>query len=461
MFDSLSDRLAKTIKNLRGQGRITEDNIKDTMRDVRMALLEADVALSVVRDFVERVKQRAVGQEVMTSLSPGQALIKIVNEELVSTMGEANEELNLSAQPPAVVLMAGLQGAGKTTTVAKLAKLLKDRHNKKVMVVSCDVYRPAAIKQLETLANQVGAEFFPSEKEQNPVDIAKAAIESAKKQFQDVLLVDTAGRLHIDAEMMGEIQQIHSAINPVETLFVVDSMTGQDAANTAKAFNDSLELTGVVLTKTDGDARGGAALSIRQITGKPIKFLGAGEKVDALEPFYPDRLASRILGMGDILSLVEEAERTVDKKEAEKLASKFKKGKGFDFNDLKSQMEQMMSMGGIGGLMDKLPGMGNLPANVKDKVNDKDMKRLIAIIQSMTPKERSFPDLIKGSRKRRIAMGAGVQVQDVNRLMKQQKQMSKMMKKMAKGGMAKMMRSLKGKLPMGGGGPGGPGGMGF
>jgi len=460
MFDSLSDRLAKTIKNLRGQGRITEDNIKETMRDVRMALLEADVALPVVRDFVDRVKQRAIGQEVMTSLSPGQALIKIVNEELVSTMGEANEELNLSAQPPAVVLMAGLQGAGKTTTVAKLAKLLKDRHNKKVMVVSCDVYRPAAIKQLETLADQVGAEFFPSAKEQNPVDIAQAAIDAAKKQFQDVLLVDTAGRLHIDEEMMAEIQQIHSAINPVETLFVVDSMTGQDAANTAKAFNDSLELTGVVLTKTDGDARGGSALSIRQITGKPIKFLGAGEKVDALEPFYPDRLASRILGMGDILSLVEEAERTVDKKEAEKLASKFKKGKGFDFNDLKSQMEQMMNMGGLGGLMDKLPGMGDLPSNVKDKVNDKDIKRLIAIIQSMTPKERAFPDLIKGSRKRRIALGAGVQVQDVNRLMKQQKQMSKMMKKMAKGGMAKMMRGLKGKLPMGGG-PGGPGGMGF
>jgi len=460
MFDSLSDRLAKTIKNLRGQGRITEDNIKETMRDVRMALLEADVALPVVRDFVDRVKQRAIGQEVMTSLSPGQALIKIVNEELVSTMGEANEELNLSAQPPAVVLMAGLQGAGKTTTVAKLAKLLKDRHNKKVMVVSCDVYRPAAIKQLETLAGQVGAEFFPSAKEQNPVDIAQAAIDAAKKQFQDVLLVDTAGRLHIDEEMMAEIQQIHSAINPVETLFVVDSMTGQDAANTAKAFNDSLELTGVVLTKTDGDARGGSALSIRQITGKPIKFLGAGEKVDALEPFYPDRLASRILGMGDILSLVEEAERTVDKKEAEKLASKFKKGKGFDFNDLKSQMEQMMNMGGLGGLMDKLPGMGDLPSNVKDKVNDKDIKRLIAIIQSMTPKERAFPDLIKGSRKRRIALGAGVQVQDVNRLMKQQKQMSKMMKKMAKGGMAKMMRGLKGKLPMGGG-PGGPGGMGF
>ena len=448
MFDSLSDRLSKTIKNLRGQGRITEDNIKDTMRDVRMALLEADVALPVVRDFVERVKQRAVGQEVMSSLSPGQALIKIVDEELVATMGEANEELNLAAQPPAVVLMAGLQGAGKTTTVAKLAKLLQDRHKKKVMVVSCDVYRPAAIKQLQTLANQVGAEFFPSEKEQNPVDIAKAALEAAKKQFQDVLLVDTAGRLHIDEDMMGEIQQIHQAVNPVETLFVVDSMTGQDAAITAKAFNDALELTGVVLTKTDGDARGGAALSIRQVTGKPIKFLGAGEKVDALEPFHPDRLASRILGMGDVLSLVEEVQRSVDVKEAEKLAGKFKKGGSFDFNDLKAQMEQMMNMGGLGGLLDKMPGMGQL-GNIKDKVNDKDIKRLIAIIQSMTPQERSFPDIIKGSRKKRIALGAGVQVQEVNKVMKQQMQMKKMMKKMKGGGMKKMMQMMQGKLPPG------------
>jgi len=448
MFDSLSDRLSKTIKNLRGQGRITEDNIKDTMRDVRMALLEADVALPVVRDFVDRVKQRAVGQEVMSSLSPGQALIKIVDEELVATMGEANEELNLAAQPPAVVLMAGLQGAGKTTTVAKLAKLLQDRHKKKVMVVSCDVYRPAAIKQLHTLANQVGAEFFPSEKEQNPVDIAKSALEAAKKQFQDVLLVDTAGRLHIDEDMMGEIQQIHQAVNPVETLFVVDSMTGQDAAITAKAFNDALELTGVVLTKTDGDARGGAALSIRQITGKPIKFLGAGEKVDALEPFHPDRLASRILGMGDVLSLVEEVQRSVDVKEAEKLAGKFKKGGSFDFNDLKAQMEQMMNMGGLGGLLDKMPGMGQL-GNIKDKVNDKDIKRLIAIIQSMTPQERSFPDIIKGSRKKRIALGAGVQVQEVNKIMKQQMQMKKMMKKMKGGGMKKMMQMMQGKLPPG------------
>ena len=449
MFDSLSDRLSKTIKNLRGQGRITEDNIKDTMRDVRMALLEADVALPVVRDFVDRVKQRAVGQEVMSSLSPGQALIKIVDDELVATMGAANEELNLAAQPPAVVLMAGLQGAGKTTTVAKLAKLLQERHKKKVMVVSCDVYRPAAIKQLQTLADQVGATFHPSDKDQKPIDIAAAALDAAKKQFYDVLLVDTAGRLHIDEQMMGEIQQIHQAVNPVETLFVVDSMTGQDAANTAKAFNEALELTGVVLTKTDGDARGGAALSIRQITGKPIKFLGAGEKVDALEPFHPDRLASRILGMGDVLSLVEEVQRSVDVKEAEKLASKFKKGAGFDFNDLKSQMEQMMNMGGLGGLMDKMPGMGGQMAAIKDKVNDKDVKRLIAIIQSMTPQERAFPDIIKGSRKKRIAAGAGVQVQEVNKLMKQQMQMKKMMKKMKGGGMKKMMRMMQGKMPPG------------
>jgi len=449
MFDSLSDRLSKTIKNLRGQGRITEDNIKETMRDVRMALLEADVALPVVRDFVDRVKQRAIGQEVMSSLSPGQALIKIVDEELVMTMGAANEELNLAAQPPAVVLMAGLQGAGKTTTVAKLAKLLQERHKKKVMVVSCDVYRPAAIKQLQTLADQVDATFFPSDSNQNPIEIARSALDAAKKQFQDVLLVDTAGRLHIDDEMMAEIQQIHQAVNPVETLFVVDSMTGQDAANTAKVFNEALELTGVVLTKTDGDARGGAALSIRQITGKPIKFLGSGEKVEALEPFYPDRLASRILGMGDVLSLVEEVQRSVDVKEAEKLATKFKKGIGFDFNDLKAQMEQMMNMGGLGGLLDKMPGMSGKMGALKDKVNDKDIKRLIAIIQSMTPHERAFPDIIKGSRKKRIAMGAGVQVQDVNKLMKQQMQMKKMMKKMKGGGMKKMMRMMQGKMPPG------------
>jgi len=454
MFDNLSDRMLTTVKRLRGQGRLTEDNIKETLRDVRMALLEADVALPVVKDFVNKVKETALGQDVINSLSPGEAFVKIVNDELVELMGSANESLNLAAQPPAVIMMAGLQGAGKTTTVAKLAKLLKERENKKVMVVSCDVYRPAAIDQLQTLATQVGVEFFPSTGEQKPVDIANNALSAAKKQFMDVLIVDTAGRLHIDDEMMGEIKQLNAAINPVETLFVVDSMTGQDAANTAKAFHEALPLTGVVLTKTDGDARGGAALSIRQITGKPIKFLGAGEKIDALEPFHPDRVASRILGMGDILSLVEEAHRKVDVKKAEKMAKKFKKGKGFDFNDLKEQMQQMENMGGLGGLMDKLPGMPNME-QIKGQVDDRQVKRMIAIINSMTPKERSFPAIIKGSRKKRIANGAGVQVQEVNKVLKQQLQMSKMMKKMAKGGMAKMMRAMQGKMPMGGGPMGG------
>jgi len=454
MFDNLSDRLLSTVKNLRGQGRLTEDNIKETLRDVRMALLEADVALPVVKEFVEKVKVSAMGQDVLNSLSPGEVFVKVVNDELVELMGAANETLNLAAQPPAVVMMAGLQGAGKTTTVAKLAKLLKERENKKVMVVSCDVYRPAAIDQLQTLADQVGVEFFPSTGDQKPVNIANDALSAAKKQFMDVLIVDTAGRLHIDDEMMGEIKQLNKAINPVETLFVVDSMTGQDAANTAKAFHDALPLTGVVLTKTDGDARGGAALSIRHITGKPIKFLGAGEKIDALEPFHPDRVASRILGMGDILSLVEDAQRNVDSKKAEKMAKKFKKGKGFDFNDLRDQLEQMENMGGLGGLMGKLPGMPNMD-QIKDKVDEKQFSRTVAIINSMTPKERSFPALIKGSRRKRIAAGAGVPVQEVNKVLKQQLQMSKMMKKMAKGGMAKMMRAMGGKLPMGGGPMGG------
>ncbi len=457
MFDNLSERLASTVQKLKGQGRLTEGNIEDALRDVRRALLEADVALAVVKSFIEQVKSRALGEEVLTSLTPGQVFIRIVNEEMVRVMGEANEELNLAAQPPAVILMAGLQGAGKTTTVAKLAKLLKERHKKKIMVVSCDVYRPAAIEQLKTLAGQVEAEFFPSNVIQQPADIARAAVEQAKRSFMDVVIVDTAGRLHIDDEMMGEIQNIHTTINPVETLFVVDSMTGQDAAVTAKAFNDALPLTGVVLTKTDGDARGGAALSIRQITGKPIKFMGVGEKIDALEPFHPDRVASRILGMGDVLSLVEEVQQKVDHKKAEALAKKVKKGKGFDFNDLKDQMEQMMNMGGMAGMMDKLPGMGNMSAKLKDKVNDREIRRMIAIINSMTPKERSFPDIIKGSRKKRIAAGCGLQVQDVNRLMKQQLQMKKMMKKMGKGGMANMLRGMKGRMP-----PGmGPGGMGF
>jgi len=453
MFDNLTDRLNATFKNIRGQGRLTEDNIKETMREVRMALLEADVALPVVKEFTDVVKQRALGQEVMQSLSPGQAMLKIVNDELVKTMGEANESLDLSAAPPVVILMAGLQGSGKTTTVAKLSRLLIERHKKSVMVVSADVYRPAAIEQLQTLATEVGANFFPSSVEQKPVDIVNNAIAKATKEFSDVLIVDTAGRLHVDNEMMNEIRQVHSAAKPAETLFVVDSMTGQDAANTAKAFNDVLPLTGVVLTKTDGDARGGAALSIRQITGKPIKFLGIGEKTDALEPFHPDRVASRLLGMGDALSLVEEIERKVDKDKAEKLAKKIQKGKGFDLDDYKDQLSQMMEMGGMSAMMDKIPGMSNVPQNVKSQVNDKDFTRQIALINSMTRKEKIFPNLINGSRRKRIAAGAGLQVQDVNKLMKQYKQAQKMMKKMSKGGMAKMMRGLKGQMGQGQGFP--------
>ncbi|WP_126455782.1 signal recognition particle protein [Sulfuriflexus mobilis] len=450
MFDSLTERLGKTLKNLRGQGRLSEDNIKEALRDVRMALLEADVALPVVKAFIDKVRARAVGQEVLQSLSPGQALIKIVHEELVHVMGEANEALNLHTTPPAVILMAGLQGAGKTTSVAKLARFLAEREKKKVLVASADVYRPAAIKQLETLAAEIGAGFFPSSTEQDPVAIGQGAIEQAKKQFFDVVIIDTAGRLHVDAEMMDEIKRLHAAINPIETLFVVDSMTGQDAANTAQAFNEALPLTGVVLTKADGDARGGAALSVREITGKPIKFLGVGEKTTALEAFHPERVASRILGMGDMLSLIEEAQHKVDHKEAEKLAHKLKKGKGFDLADFREQLRQMQNMGGMASLMDKLPGMGDLPANVKDQVNDRDMLRLGAIIDSMTPGERQRPDIIKGSRKKRIAAGSGVQVQDVNKLLKQFKQMQKMMKKMGKGGgMKKLMRGLPGmgKMP--------------
>ncbi len=449
MFENLSERLARTLKNLRGQGRLTEENIKDTLREVRMALLEADVALPVVKEFIARIRERAVGKEVMTSLSPGQALIKIVKEELVAVMGEANESLNLAAQPPAVILMAGLQGSGKTTTTGKLARWLKERQKKSVMVVSTDVYRPAAIEQLETIASQVGVEFFPSERNQKPVEIARAALDQARTRFVDVLIVDTAGRLHVDDEMMQEVQHLHDVLNPVETLFVVDSMTGQDAANTARAFNERLALTGVILTKADGDARGGAALSIRQVTGKPIKFLGVGEKTAALEPFHPERVASRILGMGDVLTLIEEVEQKVDKAEAEKLARKIKKGKKFDLEDFRIQLQQMKKMGGIAGMLDKLPGMGNLPEGVKEKVNDRDMARLEAIINSMTPAERRHPELIKGSRKRRIAAGSGTQIQDVNRLLKQFKQMQKMMKKMSGGGMARMMRAMKGRMPPG------------
>ena len=449
MFESLTSRLGQTLRNLRGSGRLTEENIKDTLREVRMALLEADVALPVVREFIDHVKARAVGKDVLESLTPGQALIKIVNDELIRLMGEANEELNLSTRPPAVILMAGLQGAGKTTSVGKLARWLKEKKSKSVMVVSADVYRPAAIEQLKTLAAEVGVEFFPSSGGQDPVDIANAAVEAARKKHIDVLLLDTAGRLHIDEEMMVEIQRLHSAVEPIETLFVVDSMTGQDAANTAKAFGEALPLTGVILTKTDGDARGGAALSVRQITGKPIKFLGVGEKTTALEPFHPDRLASRILDMGDVLSLVEEMQQKVDHKKAEQLANKLKKGKGFDLEDFRDQLRQMQSLGGVGALMDKLPGMANVSEAAKSRVNDKDFNRLEAIINSMTPAERQRPDIIRGSRKRRIATGSGTQVQDVNRLLKQFTQMQKMMKKMKGGGMAKMLRGLKGGMPPG------------
>lgn len=457
MFQNLQERLGKTLKNISGRGRLTEDNIKDTLREVRMVLLEADVALPVVREFVKTVKERAVGVEVTKSLSPGQVFIKIVREELEKAMGEANEELNLAAQPPAVIMMAGLQGAGKTTSVGKLSKFLKERKKKSVLVVSADVYRPAAIKQLETLANEVDVEFFPSDISQKPIDIANGAIDHAKKKFIDVVIVDTAGRLHVDNEMMEEIIELHGAIKPVETLFVVDSMTGQDAANTAKAFDEALPLTGVVLTKTDGDARGGAALSIRHITGKPIKFIGVGEKTDALEPFHPDRVASRILGMGDVLSLIEEVEMKVDKEKAEKMAKKVMKGDGFTLEDFADQLRQMKNMGGMMGMLDKLPGMSNLPDAIKDQVGDKTFNQMEAIISSMTPKERERPDIIKGSRKKRIAAGSGTQVQDVNKLLKQFTQMQKMMKKMkGKGGMMKMMRNMKGMMPpgmMGGGGP--------
>jgi signal recognition particle subunit SRP54 len=480
MFDNLTDRLSQSLRNVTGTGRLNEDNVKDTLREVRMALLEADVALPVVKEFVDRVRAQALGQEILKQLQPGQAFVKIVFDELVRTMGDANESLNLATTPPAVVLMAGLQGAGKTTTVGKLARYLKEREKKKVLVASVDIYRPAAIKQLETVAGEVGAIFFPSDNSQDPVEIARAAIAEGKLKFVDVVIIDTAGRLHIDEDMMGEIKSLHAAIKPIETLFVVDAMTGQDAANTAKAFNDALPLTGVILTKTDGDARGGAALSVRSITGKPVKFLGMGEKSDALEPFYPDRIAQRILGMGDVLSLVEEVERKIDKEKAEKLANKLKKGKGFDLQDLLEQFQQMRNLGGMAGFMDKLPGMNSAEVQkaMSGGMPEKMMKQMEAIILSMTPAERRKPDLINGSRKRRIANGSGSQIQDVNRVLKQHLQMEKMMKKLASpGGMLKMMRGLQGVMPGGlggsvpgggkgglppgmGGGMGGPGGMG-
>jgi len=445
MFEHLSERLTRTLRGISGKARLSEENVSAALRDVRMALLEADVALSVVKDFTEQVKIRALGQVVSSALNPGEAFIKIVHDQLVSVMGEANDALNLSTTPPAVILMAGLQGAGKTTTVAKLARLLKERHRKKVAVVSVDVYRPAAIEQLEVLADEVGAIFLPSNAQEEPLVIARRAVREARRQFADVLLVDTAGRLAIDEKMMDEIKLLHGVLEPIETLFVVDAMTGQDAAITAKAFNDALDLTGVILAKADGDARGGAALSVRSITGKPIKFIGMGEKTDALEPFHPDRLASRILGMGDVLTLIEEAERKVDKKKAQKLARKIQQGKKFDLADFRDQLQQMDNMGGVGSMLEKMPGMSQLPAAASSQVNDGMFKKMAVIIDSMTPGERRFPDVINGSRKKRIAAGSGTRVPDINRLLKQHKQMQKMMKKVTKkGGMQKMMRGMQG-----------------
>lgn len=454
MFDNLTDRLTRTFKSLSGQARLTEENMQQALREVRQALLEADVALPVIKQFIEQVKEKAVGQEVLTSLKPDQALIKIVHDELIHVMGDTRAELDLKTQPPAVILMAGLQGSGKTTSAAKLARYLKETEKKKVMLVSVDIYRPAAIEQLKLLATELDVAFFAAEQGAQPKTIAQKAIDSAKKQFMDILIIDTAGRLHIDQEMMAEIKGLHHAVQPVETLFVVDSMTGQDAANTAKAFHEALPLTGIILTKTDGDARGGAALSVRHITGQPIKFIGNGEKIDALEPFHPERIASRILGMGDILTLIEEVERKTDKVASEKLAKKIKKGKGFDLEDFKQQLLQMNNMGGISGMMSKLPGMNQLPKQALGQANDKAVAQTVAIINSMTPRERRIPKIIIGSRKKRIALGSGTQIQDVNRLLKQFTQMQKMMEKFTKpGGIKQMMRgmggmsALKGMLP--------------
>jgi signal recognition particle subunit SRP54 len=450
MFESLSDRLGASLKAISGKSKLTEDNIRDTLRDVRMTLLEADVALPVVKTFTDRVKDRAVGTEVSQSLSPGQAFLKVVQAELQAVMGGESEGLNLATQPPAVIMVAGLQGAGKTTSVAKLARYLIEREKKKVSVVSADVYRPAAIKQLETLAAEVGARFEPSDADEMPVDIVRRAIADARVAFSDVLLVDTAGRLAIDDEMMAEISALHKAVDPIETLFVVDAMTGQDAANTAKAFGKVLPLTGIILTKVDADTRGGAALSVRTITERPIKFLGVGEKTDALDPFHPDRLASRILGMGDMLSLIEDVERKVDQTKAKKLAKKVQKGGRFDLEDFREQLQQMKNLGGMGAMLDKMPGMGGM-AQAAQNLDTQQFVRMEAMINSMTPRERRNPDLISGSRKRRITGGSGTVIQDLNRLLKQHKQMQKMMKKMKGGGMQRMMRGMGGMT----GGPGG------
>ena len=444
MFTNLSERLQATLKRLRGEGRLTEDNMAQALREVRMALLEADVALPVVKTFIEQVRTQATGKEVLQSLTPGQAVIKIVSDALIALMGSVNDGLNLAVRPPAVILVAGLQGSGKTTSVAKLARLLRERNKKSVLVASADVYRPAAIDQLKKLAEEVGVAFYPSSPEQKPTDIARGAIAQAASTLADVVIIDTAGRLHVDEAMMQEIRALHAAINPIETLFVVDSMTGQDAVNTAAAFNQALPITGVILTKVDGDARGGAALSLRQVTGKPIKFFGVGEKTDALEAFHPDRLVSRILGMGDVLTLVEHAQREVDQAQAQKLVQKLGKGKGFDLEDFREQIRQMEQMGGIASLMDKLPG---LSAAAREQVDDRQTRRVLAIINSMTSHERRFPDIIRGSRKRRIAHGSGTEVQEVNRMLKQFAQMQKMMKQLGKGNLAKIRRNIKGKFP--------------
>jgi signal recognition particle subunit SRP54 len=446
MFDALTNRLTAVLKTLRGEARLTESNVQDAMREVRMALLEADVALPVVRDFIGRVRDKALGQDVLTSLTPGQAVVAIVHRELVELMGAQNAALNLAVKPPAVILMAGLQGSGKTTSSGKLARLLKEQMRKKVLLSSADVYRPAAIEQLRTLAQQVGTDFYEAPASQQPVEIARGAVAFARSHFHDVVIVDTAGRLTIDQMMMDEIRALHAAIDPAETLFVVDSMQGQDAVNTAKAFAEALPLTGVVLTKLDGDARGGAALSVRQITGKPIKFAGVGEKLNGIEPFHPDRMASRILGMGDVLSLVEEAQRTVDRAQAEKLAKKVKSGKGFDLEDFKIQIGEMRKMGGVSSLMEKLPAQFAQAAQGA-QMDESTVRRIEGIINSMTPQERAKPELLKASRKRRIAAGAGVSVQEVNRLLNQFEQAQKLMKMMTKGGMGKMMRNFRGMLP--------------
>ena len=454
MLDNLTNRLAKVVKNLRGQARLSDDNIAEMLREVRMALLEADVALPVIKDFIAQVKEKALGQEVIGSLTPGQAVVGVVHRQLAELMGGQSATLNFNTQPPAIILMAGLQGAGKTTTTAKLGKWLKEKHKKKVLVVSCDVYRPAAIEQLQAVAAQAGIDFFPSSGEQKPIDIARAAVDWGKLYYYDVLIVDTAGRLAIDTVMMAEISDLHAQLKPIETLFVVDAMLGQDAVNTAKVFNDALALTGVILTKLDGDARGGAALSVRHVTGKPIKFTGTGEKLGGLEEVHPERMASRILGMGDILGLVEDAQRGVDQEKAQNFVKKMKGGKAFDLNDFKEQMGQMKNMGGISSMIDKLPAQfGAMAQQAGGAIEEKSIRRIEGIINSMTPQERVKPEIIKASRKRRIATGAGVQVQEVNRLLTQFEQMQKMMKSFAKGGMAKMMRGMKGMM---GGMPGMP-----